>query len=482
NVRCYGEPLAAAVRAGQVPEDLVDRAAGRVLRQKCELGLLDPAPAACAGHPHPDGAGTPDGQDGPGPGLDLDPPAHRALARRLAEESVVLLANPGGVLPLRPSARIAVTGPLADDPLAFFGCYTFPRHVGYRHPSSGIGVAAATLLDALRGELPQARISHTPGCGTRSADRSGFAAAVAGARSADVVVAVLGDEAGLFGRGSSGEGCDVGDLTLPGVQADLLAELAATGTPVVLALVTGRPYALGPAAGQLAAAVQVFFPGEEGGGALAAVLSGRVTPGGRLPVELPGSAGGQPTGYLRAPLGGRTDVSAADPTPLFPFGHGLSYTSFEYTGLTIRAAGGGADAGDGAAPSIATDGTAEISCTVRNTGSRSGDEVVQLYLGDPVAQVVRPVRFLAGFARVPLAPGEARRVTFRVHADRTAFCGRAGDRIVEPGVIEVEIGASSADLRLRGSLTLTGPQRSVGADRVLSTGVTIGPDDPAPAG
>ena len=469
NVRCYGEPLAAAVRAGEVPAQLVDRAAARVLRQKFELGLLDP-PAA--GRPGQDGQAAGDHPDGP----DLDPPAHRALARRLAEESVVLLANPRQQLPLAPAARIAVVGPLADDPLAFFGCYTFPRHVGSQHPGTPIGVGVDTLLTALRAELPQAAITHTPGCGVRSGDRAGFPAAVAQARAADVVIAVLGDDAGLFGQGSSGEGSDADGLELPGVQAELLAELAGTGRPVVAVLVTGRPYALGPVTGQLAAVVQAFFPGEEGGHAIAGVLSGRVVPSGRLPVELPGAAGGQPAGYLRAPLAGRTEVSSVDPTPLFPFGHGLSYTSYSYAGLTIVPAAGEMPGGDGSGPGgarIATDGAADITCTVRNTGSRAGAEVVQLYLSDPVAQVVRPVQFLAGFARVTLAPDQACRVTFRLHADRTAFCGRSGERVVEPGLIEARIGASAADIRLTGTLTLNGPQRVAGPGRVLRTPVTV---------
>ncbi|MBO0787919.1 MAG: glycoside hydrolase family 3 C-terminal domain-containing protein, partial [Actinobacteria bacterium] len=511
NVRCYGEPLAAAVRDGRVPERLIDRAAGRVLRQKCELGLLDPGngsgwapgrPAAPEQDGGPDAGGP--GAGGPGAasldgaaGIDLDPPGHRALARRLAEESVVLLANPAGALPLAAEAGIAVVGPLADDPLAFFGGYAFPRHVGPRYPETGIGVPVATLLAALRAELPRARIGHAPGCEVRSGDRSGFGAAVDCARAADVVLAVLGDDAGLFGGGSSGEGSDAADLSLPGVQGELLAELIATGRPVVLVQVSGRPYALGPFAGGLAAALLAFFGGEEGGNAIAAVLSGRVTPSGRLPVEVPASPAAQATGYLRAPLADRTGVSTVDPTPLYPFGHGLSYTTFRYQDLAIRPAGGegpadaegpadgevpavGAGPADGARPvdgegpvRIATDGAADISCTLRNTGDRPGAEVVQLYLRDPVAQVVRPVRYLAGFARVELAPGEALRVTFRVHADRTAFCGRDGNRVVEPGLIEAEIGASAADIRLRGSLTLAGPERAVGSDRVLTTPVSV---------
>jgi beta-glucosidase-like glycosyl hydrolase len=446
SVACYGAALVTAVREGQVPQELVDRAAARVLRQKCELGLLDPgwSPAGV-----------------PAAVIDLDPPAHRGLARRLAEESVVLLANRDASLPLRPDASIAVVGLLANDPLAFFGCYSMPRHLGGRYAEAIEGPDATTLLDALRAELPAAEISYAAGCAVRGTDRSGFAHAAVHAEEADVVVAVLGDEAGLFGRGTSGEGCDVTDLRLPGVQDDLLRVLISTGKPVIAVLVTGRPYAIGHHADRLAAAVQAFFPGEEGGGAIAGVLSGRVVPSGRLPVEMPSSPGAQPSSYLRSRLAGKHPGSSVDPTPLFAFGHGLSYTSFDYAALAIKPA------------EIPTDGTVEVTCTVRNTGDRVGDEVVQLYLSDPVAQVVRPLRWLAGFARVPLEPGQAHQVTFRLHADRTAFSGRSGARIVEPGEIGVAIGGASDQLPLQGSFLLTGPERLVGADRVLDTPVRI---------
>jgi beta-xylosidase len=275
------------------------------------------------------------------------------------------------------------------------------------------------------------------------------------------VLAVLGDKAGLFGRGTSGEGCDATDLRLPGVQHDLLQALADTGTPVVLVLVTGRPYAIGPVADRLAAAVQAFFPGEEGGTAIAGVLSGRVVPSGRLPVEMPRLAGAQPSSYLRSRLAARHPASSIDPTPLFAFGHGLSYTSFEYADLVVGA------------EQITTDGTVEISCTVRNTGTMTATEVVQLYLSDPVAQVVRPLRWLAGFAKVPLDPGQERRVTFRLHADRTAFHGKAGVRVVEPGEIGVMVGGASDQLPLTGSFTLRGPERVVGPARVLDTPAEI---------
>ena len=329
HTRSYGEPLAGLVRDGTVPEALVDRAARRVLRQKAELGLLDadwsPESPALA-------AGT----------LDIDPPAHRALARELAEASVVLLEN-DGTLPLDEGARtIALVGPCADDPLAFLGCYSFPNHgVMAGHPDLGLGIEVPTLLDGLRTELPAATIVHEEGCPIQEPDRSQLAAAADAARSADVCIAVVGDRPGLFGRGTSGEGCDAEDLSLPGIQDELLEALLETGTPLVLVVVSGRPYALGRYAGRLAAAVQAFIPGEEGGPAIAGVLSGRVTPSGKLPVQIPRSAGAQPSTYLHPLLGGNSGgVSSIDPTPLFPFGHGLSYTTFGYSEFTVSAEDG----------------------------------------------------------------------------------------------------------------------------------------------
>jgi beta-xylosidase len=448
-LRCYGRPLTAAVRAGRVPEALVDRAARRVLLQKCALGLLDPD-----WRPEP-----------PGP-ADLDSAGNRALARRLAEESVVLLDNPGGLLPLAPDTRIAVVGPRAADPLAMLGCYSFPSHVLPDHPGLEPGIAIATLLESVRAEFPDAKVTAAPGCGTTGPDTGGFAEAVARAAEADVCVAVLGDRAGLFGRGTSGEGCDAADLRLPGVQAELLDTLVATGVPVVLVLLAGRPYALGRWRGRLAAVVQAFFPGEEGGAAVAGVLSGRVNPSGRLPVSVPREPGGQPWTYLQPPLGLHGEVSSLDPTPLYPFGHGRSYTTFAWEDVTGDA---GAETG--------TDGGHDVSLTVRNTGDRTGAEVVQLYLHDPVASVTRPDVRLVGYRRLALAPGEARRVTFRFHADLSAFTDRAGRRVVEPGALELRLASSSAEVRHTVRLTLTGPVREVGPDRVLhcATEVTEAP-------
>jgi hypothetical protein len=282
---------------------------------------------------------------------------------------------------------------------------------------------------------------------------------VAAARDAELCVAYVGDLAGLFGHGSSGEGCDAEDLRLPGVQADLVEELLATGTPVVLVVVSGRPYALGAFDGRVAGLVQSFFPGEEGGTAIAGVLSGRLCPGGRLPVQVPRRVGGQPSTYLQPPLGGveSAGITSVDSTPLYPFGYGASYTTFSLD--DVRAS----------AEEITTDGAVEVSVVVTNTGDRAGDEVVQVYLHDPVARVARPVRQLVGFARVRLEPGRSAELVFDLHADRTAYTDASLDRIVEAGVVHFLVGTSAADERARVPVRLTGATRVVGHDRRLDT-------------
>ncbi|MCO5997518.1 beta-xylosidase/alpha-l-arabinosidase [Actinoallomurus rhizosphaericola] len=460
-IRCYGAPLVEMVRRGAIPEEHLDRSVSRVLALKCELGLLDEATDGTA-----DGAvdGVPAGGavDGVRPDdiIDLDPPAHRELARRIAEASVVLLAN-DGVLPLR-AGRVAVAGPLAAEPRAMLGCYAFPNHMTARFPDLPFGVEIPALADALRAELSGAEVEVTAGRDVLVADDADIDAAVAAARRAEVCVLTLGDRSDLFGRGTSGEGCDAESLALPGRQAELADAVLATGTPTVIVLLAGRPYALGGLVDRAAAIVQAFFPGEEGGPAVAGVLSGRVEPSGRLPVSVPHGPGGQPATYLHSRTGGPSRWSAIDPTPLFPFGHGLTWTRFAYDALEVD-------------PSAGTDGTVRVSATVRNTGDRPGTEVVQLYLGDPVCSVVRPVRWLAGWVRVRLEPGAAARVEFTVHADRTSFTDLNLRRVVEPGRIDVAVGGSSADLPLQGSFTLTGPERVLGPDRVLTVPVEVTP-------
>ncbi|MGR0220709.1 beta-xylosidase/alpha-l-arabinosidase [Agromyces sp. ZXT2-6] len=449
-VKAFGEPLHAAVTAGVVDVALVDTALRRVLRQKAELGLLDagwsPVPPALRGVEAPDAASVRGA-------IDLDPPANRELARELAERAVVLVRN-DGALPLAATGAdapsvIAVIGPNADDPYAMLGCYSFPTHVVTQHPGVEMGIEIPTLLDAIRAEFPGSDIRHALGTSVDGGETDGLADAAALAATADVVVLALGDRAGLFGRGTSGEGCDAESLDLPGAQQRLVDAVLDTGTPTVLALLAGRPYALGRATSEAAGIVEAFFTGEEGAGAIAGVLSGRVNPSGRLPVSIPATPGSQPTTYLAAPLARASDVSNVDPTAAYPFGHGLGYTTFEWETF----------AGDEDA--IATDGAVSVRLRVRNSGSRTGTEVVQLYLHDPVASVVRPVQRLVGFARVDLEPGAAADVWFTVPADLASFTSRSGERIVEPGDLVLSVGRSSGELVHAHTVRLEGPVRVV---------------------
>lgn len=437
----YLEPLAQAVRDGRVSESLVDRALERVLRQKEDLGLLDE-----------------DFTADPPAAVDLDSPEHRRLARDIAERSVVLLSN-DGTLPLTADRRVAVIGPNADRPHALFGCYSFANHVLVKREGYDLGFAAPSVREAVDAEFPGA-VTFAEGCTVDGTSTEGFADAVAAARDADVAVIVAGDRAGLFGGGTVGEGCDVESLDLPGVQRNLVEAVLETGTPVVLILMTGRPYAVGWAVERCAAVLQTFFPGEEGGTALAGILAGRVNPSGHLPVTMPRSVGAQPYTYLHPRLGGDGDLSNVSVEPVRPFGYGLSYTSFAYTDLTVPAQSSTSDA-------------VHIEVTVTNTGERDGEDVVQLYAHDVVASVTRPVAQLVGFQRVTLAPGERATVTFEVPPARLAFSDRTMRRVVEPGAVQFWVG-DAATREVEGEVELVGAVYEVEGDDVRLTSTHVG--------
>ena len=436
--------LEEAVERGLLDRAELRTAARRILLQKAAHGLLD-------ANWEPGGSAD----------VDLDSPRNRDVARRLAEESIVLLSNDEGVLPLR-ARRIALVGPIANDAQTFLGCYSFPNHVMQRHPDLPVGLPMTSLADAMREEFASVTVSVTDGVPVLDPDTSGIEEAVTLARAADVVVAAVGDRAGMFGHGTSGEGCDVETLDLPGVQNELLEALIATGTPVVLLVVSGRPYALGRFTGRVAAMVQAFMPGCEGGSAIAGVLSVRVNPSGKLPVGIPAHRGGQPGTYLAPPLGWFSDgVSNLDPRPLFPFGHGRSYTEFEVSDLRLSG------------ETVPTDGSLALDVTVRNSGARAGAEVVQCYLSDKVAQVVRPIKQLVAFRKVHLEPGEARRLHIELHTDLMSFSGKDLARVVEPGDMGIAVGTSSEDLPLSAGFQLVGPLRVVGEGRVLSPTIIV---------
>jgi beta-glucosidase len=416
----YLQPLADRIRAGKFDEAYVDRAVLRALAQKEELGLLDD-----------------DAFEGEPPAvIDLDSPRHRGVARRLAEESIVLLSN-DGVLPLCPRSavptKVAVIGPNADRAEALQGCYSFANHVLAGYPDLPLGFEIPTVFEALPAAFEAAGIArpefvYAEGCSVEGEDRAGFSAAVAAASEAELAVVVVGDQAGLFGRGTVGEGNDSETLMLPGVQRELVEAVVATGTPVVMVLLTGRPYAIGWAvedgAARPSAVLQAFFPGEGGGLAIADIITGLVNPSGRLPVTMPRSVGAQPYSYLHPILGGPSDVTSTDTTPVFPFGFGLSYASFAYSDLLVDAY---VRAGESFSAQV----------TVTNTGEVRGADVVQLYGHDVVASVTRPVAQLLGYARVELDAGESMRVTFSVPTTRFAFSDRTMTRVIEPGEVEV---------------------------------------------
>ncbi|MEV7769026.1 glycoside hydrolase family 3 N-terminal domain-containing protein [Microbacterium sp. NPDC086615] len=492
--------LAERVASGSLPEAVVDRAVARVLAEKEDLGLLDA-----------DFADVPTE-------IDLDDAEHRALARRLALESAVLLRN-DGVLPLTTPGRIAVIGPNSDSAEALMGCYSFANHVLAHHPGTPMGFDIPTVREALESRF--AAVSYAVGCAVEGDDTSGFVEAAAAARDADVAIVVVGDRAGLFGRGTVGEGNDAESLELPGRQRQLVEAVVATGTPVVLVLLTGRPYALGWAldgAEGPAAVLQAFFPGEEGGSALAALIAGDATPSGRLPVSLPRSAGAQPYSYLHPILGGPSGVTSTDPTPVRPFGFGLSYTTFERGELRVdgggrgageaggeRGGAGGAEGAErgtggehggtasaghravdasrsvgisasGASPEVRAGDAFTVSARVTNTGTVRGADVVQVYTHRTGASVTRPLAALVAYARVELDPGESAEIRFTVPSSRLAYSDRAMRRVVEPGEIELRLGPSCAEVDEAVRLRVTGPTYELGPDdaRVVEVEVRRG--------
>jgi beta-glucosidase len=445
----YAEPLAASIGEGRVDVRLLDAAVTRVLMAKLRLGLFEqpyvdvPSPIELAA-------------------IEAD---ERRLARRLVARSVVLLEN-DGVLPLGPApGRIAVIGPIADSARDLLGDYSHVLHMETLleiRSRAVFGIQAGeamtvdddvagrrTIIDALRDRYGE-RVRHARGTGLRDGSDEELAAAVDVARGSDVAIVVVGERSGLGEDSTTGEFRDRRGLGLLGRQQELLEAVVATGTPVVLVVVSGRPLALEWAARHCAAIVLAWVPGHLGPDGLADVLSGDVAPGGKLPVSLPRDVGQVPLHYRHHPSGGRSnprgDYVDGPAGPLWPFGFGRSYTSFEVSDLKLSTG------------SMSTsDGYVDIDVDVANTGFIAGDEVVQLYVRDESAQVARPVRELAGFRRVPLAPGERRTVSFRLHAEQVAYTGADYRRIVEPGWLALSVGTSSADLPLTGRLELAGP-------------------------
>jgi beta-glucosidase len=451
--------LPEAVKRGLITQDEIDLSVQRILAQKFALGLFE-KPFVEEGGPYV---------------LKSDV----ELNREAADRAIVLLKN-NGILPLNKPGRIALIGPSADDQLALFGNYHFP--VTQRWSGSGgvVPKVATTLREALVAEFGAAQVEYAQGCRILpEADRkvyyveaepvpdpnrdlvdmdtSGIAAAAALAEKSDVAILAVGDMSGLFGSGTVGEGCDVDSLALPGVQPALVDALLATGTPTIVVLFAGRPYDMSEIEKRAAAILFAGFPGAEGAGAVARILSGKFNPSAKLTVTFPKSAGVQPMFYNHKVLSGGLP-RAEYYKIVFPFGHGLSYTRFDYADISVSRR------------EWPIGERIEIACTVTNIGTLVGAEIVQLYITDPVGSIVRPVIELKGFRRVRLSPGESRRVTFDLHSDMLSFTGEDMRRIVEPGEIVLKIGASSADIRLEQHVRLVGKVTETRPDRQMFTG------------
>ena len=427
----YQQELAPKVASGQAGEELVDQAVRRVLLVKSRLGLLqDPLRYGSRERERAQHLSA----------------QHVAAARSLARKSFVLLKNEGPTLPLAKNlGKLAVIGPLADNRDAPLGSWK----------ALGSADDVVTVLAGIRAAVSaDTRVDHAPGCEVAGADTDGLAEAVRVAQAADAVVLVVGESADL-----SGEARSRSELGLPGVQQQLAERVVATGRPVAVVLMGGRPLAIPWVAANAPALIAAWLPGIQAGPAVADVLFGDFSPGGKLVATFPRRVGQLPCYYNHLNTGrpaseDRTKDTARyidlPTTPLYAFGHGLSYTRFSYHGLQIRSAE--VSAGD----------VAEIMFQLANLGDRPGDEVVQLYIRDPVARVARPVLELKGFSRVSLAARETVTVTFKVPVDLLGHYDQHHNYGVEPGRIEVLVGRASDDIRLQGALEVVdaGPEAS----------------------
>lgn len=446
-IDCYYE-LKKLVEAGELSESALDEAVYRVLLMKFQLGLFEqPYVEACASLPK-----------------------HDDLALEVARKSIVLLKN-DGILPLKKNTKVALVGPNAKSVRNMFGDYSYYTHIRALLDTANLGSINApsfnlkrleeivnkelqrvmSVYDALKSEGVD--VEWAEGCGVLEGDESTIREAVNLAEKCDVIVAVMGDRSGLTKDCTSGESRDSANLRLPGLQERLLLELAKTHKPIVLVLLTGRPYALGSVEDKVNAILEAWLPAEAGGQAIVDVLLGRVNPSGRLPISFPRSAGQIPVFHYVKPSGGRShwhkDYVDEPIEPLYPFGHGLSYTKFEYSNFHIES------------KRVPTAGEIVLKVDVKNVGDREGEEVVQLYVGREYGSVTRPVKELKGFARVHLEPGQKKTVQFKIHTDVLSYYNRRMELVVEPGVYKFMVGASSADIRFSDEVELVGEERKV---------------------
>jgi beta-glucosidase len=385
-------------------------------------------------------------------------PGHREAARAVARQSIVLLRNDGRLLPLDPAKlrSIAVIGTLSTDGLSALGSWR----------AQGKADEVVTLLKGITAAVPAGvKIVSAPGADPRNLDLSAIPAAVKAAKSADVTVLMIGEDFDL-----SGEARSRSNLDLPASQIELAQRVLATGKPVIVVLANGRPLALSPVLEKAPALLETWMLGVEGGNAIADVLFGQYSPAGRLPAAFPRVSAAVPFNYAGNPTGRPADPDLAKDTvrfhdlpitPLFPFGHGLSYSEFRYGELAQSA------------QAVGPGEKVDISITVENTGGVASDEVVQLYVRDPVASIARPVLELRGFKRVELAAGARKRITFSLTPEQLAFWSPRGQWLIEAGRIDFWIGASSADLRANGSFEITRTQVGSAPAAALPTRVTV---------
>jgi beta-glucosidase len=437
---CYGQPLIDAVKEGMISEATINESVERVLTAKFELGLFDDL------YVDVDSV----------PGL-FETPEQRDLSRDIARKSIVLLKN-DNVLPLSKDVRsIAVIGPNADNARNMLGDYAFMAHRSYDKTS----VHIVTVLEGIKNKVSESCcVTYAKGCDIIGSSTDGFAEAVDAAKAADAAIVVVGDNSGIFGKGTSGENDDRTDITLPGVQMQLIKAIKDTGKPVIVVLINGRAFAVKELADNVSALMEAWYPGEEGGNAVADVLFGDYNPAGRLPVSLPCEVGQIPINYNLKPASYMNYLST-EAKPAFAFGYGMSYTTFGYSDLNI-------------APAVAPSASkVDISFKVTNAGQLAGDEVVQLYIRDEVSSIVRPIKELKGFKRINLQPGETKEITFTLYADQLAFHDKDMRLVVEPGTFKVMVGSSSDDIRLEGSFEIDGQKREVMAERRFFADVSV---------
>ncbi|MBX6330312.1 MAG: glycoside hydrolase family 3 C-terminal domain-containing protein [Gemmatimonadaceae bacterium] len=404
----FTHDLIELVHEGAVPESRIDEAVRRILKLKFELGLFD--------NPGPDPAML----------ANVGAPVFQAVSRQAAEEAVTLLKNDRALLPLSKRARVLVTGPGATSLPALHGSWT---HTWQGTNEAMYPTGVKSVLDAIRAEIGAGQVTYVPG--TTEHDAIDIAAAADAARRVDAAIVVLAEMPSTEKPG------DIDDLTLPDAQLRLAAAVEATGTPTVLVLVENRPRIVRTVVDSARAVLMAYETGPFGGEAVARILFGDVNPSGKLPFTYPRYTGAIEH-YDRAPS---ADVTADKPEggydPQWPFGYGLSYTTFAYSDLTLNAR------------DVGRNDTLTISVTVANTGARAGKEVVQLYVRDLYASVEPPMKRLRGFEKIELAPGARRTVTFRLPIQQLAFIGRDDRPVVEPGDFDVMIGGLTQRFTVR---------------------------------